>query len=255
MHLETTESYRMQTLYVLAAALAPIVVLMLYVYFKDKQNPEPTGMLIKGLWFGVLSTFLSLTISLPMTAVGLSPEVQTNFLDCLGVSFFGASIPEELAKFFMFWLLIRKNKYFDEHLDGVVYAASVALGFAALENVLYLFDNLDDWVTVGITRALLAVPMHCGCGILMGYYYSLIHFNNNHSLWNKSLVLLVPIMIHGVYDTLLFYMQVEPELSIFLAIAVLWLCNKLRKRCSARIAELMAMGMAIKRTDETEYKY
>lgn len=56
------------------------------------------------------------------------------------LSFFGAAILEESAKLFMLWLLLRKNKYFGERVDGIVYAVCVSLGFAALENVMYLFD-------------------------------------------------------------------------------------------------------------------
>lgn len=243
----------MQTYLVLAAALAPVVVLLIYLYNKDKQNPEPTGMLLKAIFYGVISAFASLVISVPLMGLGIVPEVRTDFLSCLNIAFLGASVPEEVAKFLMFWLLIRKNKHFDEHLDGVVYAACVALGFAAFENILYLFGNIDDWVTVGISRALLAVPIHCGCGIIMGYYYSLIHFNGKHSLWDKSLVLLVPILIHGIYDTILFYQSITPEISLFAMIAVLWFCNKVRKRCSARIAELKEMGKANWNTENINY--
>lgn len=233
-----------QTILVLAAALAPVVVLMLYIYNKDKEAPEPTSLLLKALWYGVISIFISLGISFPLMFAGIVPDAPNDFWSSVNIAFLGASVPEELAKFFMFWLLIRKNKHFDEHLDGVVYAACVALGFAAFENVMYLFCNIDNWVHVGVSRALLSVPIHFGCGIIMGYYYSLIHFNGRHGLWDKLLVVLVPILIHGIYDAILFYQTVTPEISVIAMIAVLWFCNKVRKRCSARIEELLAMGKA-----------
>ena len=56
-------------------------------------------------------------------------QVYSTFVEAVGDAFLLAAIPEEVAKLFMLWLLLRKNPFFDEHFDGIVYAVCVGLGF------------------------------------------------------------------------------------------------------------------------------
>ena len=166
----------MDTYIILVTALLPIIVLGYYIYHKDKKSPEPTGQLVKAFLFGILSVPVSLCISIPLGIIGLYPVEATSILGSISTAFFGAAIPEEIAKFFMLWLLLRKNRYFDEKMDGIIYAVCVSLGFAALENIMYLFSNAETYLSIGIARAIFAVPGHFCFGILMGYYYSLAKF-------------------------------------------------------------------------------
>ena len=123
--------------YLLLTALLPIAVLLFYIWRKDKDKPEPTGQLIKAFFFGVLSIFVSFCISGPLGWMGFYPGEASTIVGALSNAFFGAAIPEEIAKLVMLWLLLRKNEYFDEKMDGIVYAVFVSLGFAALENLMY----------------------------------------------------------------------------------------------------------------------
>jgi RsiW-degrading membrane proteinase PrsW (M82 family) len=132
-------------------------------------------------------------------------------------------------------------------MDGIVYAAAVSLGFAGLENVMYLFSS-DDWVSTGIARALFSVPGHCFFGILMGYYYSLVRFDPITPSINKFWVLGAPILAHGIFDSILFTTDVVPELlALVLMIAFIFFCNSLRKQASRRIrAHLVKDGVISK---------
>ena len=121
----------------LLAAIGPALLMLWYVYSKD-TNPEPTSLLFKGFCFGGLSALLSTLISEPLLNMGFYTSNPTNIVESFKIAFFGAAIPEETAKLFMLWLLLRHCKEFDESYDGIVYAAAVGLGFAAFENVLYL---------------------------------------------------------------------------------------------------------------------
>lgn len=219
----------METILMLIAAIAPAVVLGYYIYKKDKLKQEPPKELLKAFGLGVLSVFVSLGISLPLKYLGFYTNEPHAFWEGVCAAFCGAAIPEEIAKFLMFWLVVRKNRWFDEKMDGVVYASCVALGFAALENILYLASNFDAWVSVGIARALLSVPGHFFFGILMGYYYSLVRFSVSPSMKNKCMVLLAPILAHGIYNSLLFTMDIVPSLSLVLMVVFLFGVNKLRK--------------------------
>ena len=174
---------------------------------------------------------------MPLSALGVFPDVASSLWDAFSISFFGAAIPEECAKFLMLWLLLRKCRHFDEKMDGVVYAVFVSLGFAALENVLYLFENADEFVTVGIMRALFSVPGHFCFAVLMGYYYSLVKFYPYAAMRHKVLVLLAPIIAHGIYDTILFSIGAIPSLSLLLLPVFPVFCHKLWKYASAWIRE------------------
>jgi RsiW-degrading membrane proteinase PrsW (M82 family) len=227
----------MQTLIILLTALLPVAILVFYICYMDRNRPEPPGQLIKAFFFGILSVFLSLCISIPAGYFGLYSDEPTTTLGAINSAFCGAAIPEEIAKFVMLWLLLRKNRHFDENFDGIVYAVLTSLGFAALENVMYLFSNSEEFLSVGIVRALFAVPGHFCDGVLMGYYYSLIRFSSQAPIKNRVLVLLAPIIAHGIYDALLMTVNTTPAISGLLIIAFIVFCRKLWKHCRKNIKE------------------
>ena len=220
---------------ILLTALLPVAILVFYIYRKDKNLPEPTGQLVKAFFYGVISAPSSFFISIPLGMRGLYLVEDTTVLGSVSSAFFGAAIPEESAKLFVLWLVLRKNPFFDEKMDGIVYAVCVSLGFAAFENILYLFSDTESFLSIGIVRAIFAVPGHFCFGILMGYYYSIAKFYPKSSIKNKILVLLAPIIAHGLYDSILFVMNVTPIISGLLLIVFLVFCHKMWKYSSQRI--------------------
>lgn len=236
----------MQTIIVLIAALAPVAVLIYYIYIRDKYQKEPVKELLKAFGLGIMSVFASLLISTPLGSMGMYGNEPSTLWGALSTSFFGAAVPEEIAKFLMFWLLVRKNRFFDERMDGIVYASVVSLGFAAVENIMYLVSNYESWLAVGISRALFSVPAHFFFGVLMGYYYSLYRFCPSESKAYGWLILGAPIIAHGLFDTVLFSVNVLPSLSLILMVLFLILCNNLRKRASRSIAEHLERDAEVK---------
>ena len=231
---------------VFATAMLPIVIFVFIIYKKDSLQPEPKEQLRKAFYYGVLSCLLSVLVSLPLGALGFFSDEVTSVLDAVRLSFFGAAIPEELAKYAVLWFFLRNNPYFDEKFDGIVYAACVAMGFAALENILYLFGNIDNFLSVGIVRAIFAVPGHLCFGIMMGYYYSLVKFYPNSRGYKKNriMVLLVPILLHGLYDTMLFSVKTLPPIAVLVVFVVfLVFCIKMWKYASRRIDEHLARDL------------
>lgn len=233
----------MNGVFVLIAAVLPVAVLIFYIYRKDRLCPEPAGQLLKAFFFGVLSAPLSFCISVPFGYLGLYPEEPLSILGAVSASFFGAAIPEELAKLFMLWLLLRKNRYFDEKMDGIVYAVCVSLGFAALENILYLVSNYDDYIAVGISRALFSIPGHFAFGVLMGYYYSMVRFYPASPRMNRVMLVLAPILAHGIFDSILFAIDVAPAVTGLLVIVFLFFCHRMWKYASKRINEHLLRDM------------
>ena len=230
----------MTVLLVIFAALVPVAWLLWTIYRKDSVQPEPTKRLVKAIVFGIGSVFLSLAISMPTSMVlgmNIDNQVYGSIAEAVGGAFFLAAIPEEVAKLFMLWLLLRKNPFFDEHFDGIVYAVCVGLGFAGFENICYLFGGIEDgsWLGIRVSRALFSVPAHYFFAILMGYYYSIYHFGIDRSIKTKLMVLVAPILAHGIFDSLLFCMRIDEVLSGVLMILFIIFFTKLRKRAKMRI--------------------
>ena len=203
----------------------PAIVLFAFIYFKDRSQPEPAGKLLKAFFFGVLSILLSLTIS---HVISLVFPCEANYDTMAGAAYnaFGmAAIPEEAAKLIMLLLVLRNNRYFDEKFDGIVYSVCVTLGFAAVENVMYLWGSGSDFMSTAITRALLSVPTHFLCGVIMGYFVSLAKFYPVFRTRNMILAFVVPMLAHGLYDWLLMYCSGGgASISGVLLMSVLALC-------------------------------
>jgi RsiW-degrading membrane proteinase PrsW (M82 family) len=115
-------------------------------------------------------------------------------------AFVVAACTEELFKFMAFYLLIWRNKHFNEKFDGIVYASFISLGFAGVENILYVTEG---GLSVGITRAFTAIPAHALFGVIMGYQFGLARFYPKERSWRLFLALLIPILLHGIYDFIL----------------------------------------------------
>ena len=218
-------------LIIAGAALLPALILLFYVYRKD-LHPEPTGQVLKAFFYGGIAALASTLISGPLFRLGFYVHNPASFGECLGTAFWGAAVPEELAKLLMLWLLLRHNPAFDERFDGIVYGASVGLGFAAFENLLYVFGSGADWLGVSVSRALFAVPGHFAFGVVMGWYYSKLRFGDNGSVATK--MILYPILLHGAYDTLCFMLNLNElgsgMLSLCFLIFCFWLFKRTRKR-------------------------
>ena len=120
-----------------------------------------------------------------------------------------------------------------------MYAVCIGMGFAGFENVLYLFDNYESWISVGIARALFAVPGHFLTAVIMGYYYSLWHFRIVRNWRTCALILAGPILAHGIYDGILFSMNIDESLSSIFLVLFLLFFNKLKKIGKNHIAELV----------------
>lgn len=213
----------------LALAVLPALILVYYVYQQDKLQREPTRNLVKAFFYGGASVFASLLISVPFMRLGLFPTEIHTHMDAFRCAFLGAAIPEETAKLFLLWLFLRKCKDFDERMDGIVYAVCVGMGFAAFENIEYLLAAGSQWVTVGISRSLTAIPGHFGFAVVMGYYFSLNYFDRYRAPLAGIKMWLYPVIGHGVYDWIAMSQEVNPQLSGVIAVAILLLCFGLLK--------------------------
>lgn len=226
----------MNILILLSAALLPAILLWTYIWKQDAQ-PEPTNRLVKAVLYGVGIGIPVALLEMVIERVLFGGDPTTLFGTTVQ-AFFVAALPEESFKLLALWLVLRKNPYFDEHFDGIVYAVCVGLGFAALENVLYVVGAEENWFSVAVTRALLAVPGHYAFAVLMGYYYSVYHFVDRSSR-TAACILLVPVVAHGVYDALALSSTVNPYLGGISSIVLIYFCIKMHKSAKSKVLALI----------------
>jgi len=203
---------------------APVFFLGMYIYKKDK-NKEPSKLLAKLFFGGIISCFLVFIFSFILWLIFpfFSADVETlNLIELIIYVFVGIALVEECCKWFMSYKIAYNCSDFEEIFDMIVYCCFVALGFAFFENILYVFQN---GIATGILRAVLPVPGHACFGIFMGYYLGMAKqscFNNRNDLKRKYILLsiLVPTIIHGIYDYCL-YTESVVFLIIFLVFVIL----------------------------------
>jgi RsiW-degrading membrane proteinase PrsW (M82 family) len=184
----------------LLLAVAPSMVIILYIYIKDKFEKEPWHMLVKSFFLGAVVSVM-LTFAIGYTVKQILPSLDSNsMVDMFIKAFVVVALVEEFSKYVVVRYFAQKNKEFNEPFDGIVYAVMVSMGFATLENVLYVF--IYGYET-GVLRAFTAVPAHATFAILMGYYMGKAKFSQNRVFLNM-MGLLVATLFHGAYDFFLF---------------------------------------------------
>ena len=194
----------MEVLELFGIALAPGAAIMLYIYLKDKHEREPLSLLLISFFYGVLSTLLTLSISWPLTAFVSfkADDLVDQFYD----AFFMVALVEEASKFVFVRLILFPNKNFNEPFDGIVYAVMVSMGFATLENIMYVFQYGFE---TGVLRMFTAVPAHATFGVMMGYYLGKAKFIHARTFYYGALGLLAATFFHGAYDYFWFIAEVK----------------------------------------------
>ena len=174
---------------ILSAGIAPGLALMSYFYLKDKYDSEPISLVLRSFVTGALLVFPIMFIQYVLQAEHVIPEG-------LWSSLLATSLLEEFFKWFILLYTAVKHIDFDEPYDGIVYGVAVSLGFATVENILYLLAN---GVQHAIGRALLPVSSHALFGVIMGYYFGKGKFFVPRGKWLVA-SLVVPFFLHGAYD-------------------------------------------------------
>lgn len=195
--------------FTLVVAAAPSVVLLAYFYLRDQYDREPLGHLAIAYLLGMYAMVAAQGLS--TAAAGL---VSGHWLEARGEAallfdaFFLAGFIEELSKWVMLMAAVYHWREVDEPLDGLIYGVAISLGFATLENLLYL-QRLG--LGVAWPRAIFAVPAHALFGGAMGFYAGRAKFDHDapkvppatrrrRLLTDHVFCLLVPTLFHGTYD-------------------------------------------------------
>lgn len=176
------------------AAVVPSLVLMWYFHTRDKF-PEPAKVIWATFGWGVFIVIPVLMVAVPLD--GVSEAIANPYVKGFARAFLEAAIPEETFKMLVVLLYCARHSAFDEPMDGLVYGVAASLGFATLENILYVSSG---GLSVAVARAFTAVPGHAMLGAIMGFYIGQAQFNPEQRkslLWRAWFI---PVLFHGLYD-------------------------------------------------------
>ena len=186
----------------LAAAVIPPLYLLYVIYRMDKIEKEPASLILKLFVIGCVVVVPAALIE-SYVIEGLAMVVRPATIPFLLIeNFLCVALVEELVKYLGLKLGSWRNPAFNYCFDGVIYAVTVSLGFAAAENIGYVASY---GISVAVTRALTAIPGHCIFGIFMGYYYGMAKYAASHGDKGRAstyrvLAVVMPMIIHGFYD-------------------------------------------------------
>jgi RsiW-degrading membrane proteinase PrsW (M82 family) len=235
---------------VFATGFAPGIFWLWYFYKKDVLEQEPKARIIKTFVLGMAAVIPASLLEVPFPKPWVAIIV--------------APIVEECAKFLVVRMSVYKCSDFNEPVDGIVYAATAALGFASLENAGYLLSvysaserdhytlplaTFEATFAVFMVRAVLSVPGHVLWSSLWGHELGKCKFQAQGAY------------TAGVAKGLLFAIVCHGAFNLFVSIPGLWWGAVLltiynwrlvRKRLAADIAAspfLSTAKQAVKKTE------
>lgn len=194
--------------------ILPGILITIWIYRTDRYEREPISLVVLSFVYGAVSTLIAILFESLFSGTA-DPD---NLLEIAIFSFFVVGLFEELSKFIFLRFFIYPQDAFNEPIDGIVYSVAVGMGFATVENLLYLTSDKGS-LEMALSRALTAVPAHAAFGILMGGYLGLAKFFPQKREQNLWAGLGLAVFFHGLYD--FFLLQNSYEGLSFLAIGTL----------------------------------
>jgi RsiW-degrading membrane proteinase PrsW (M82 family) len=208
----------------LIIAVIPAIIIIAGIYLSDRHDREPLRVLLFTYILGALTVIPSVIVEEILIAFNIFPGVLGAFYN----AFLVAGFTEEFFKRLVVLKYPYKTKFFNEKLDGIVYCVFATMGFATVENIIYVAYRYTNNPFIGLYRGIFSVPAHAVFGITMGYYLSLAKFDTNidRKRMNMRKSLYMPIIMHGMFDFIL--MAEIPQLTMVFVpyVIFLWILNQ-----------------------------
>lgn len=207
-------------------AVTPTIALVIGIYLTDRYDKEPWHLLLRIFLMGALSVIPVMIVQKFLLFINIFPGL----LSIAYTAFIVAGLTEEFFKRSAVIYGVYDDVNFDEKLDGIVYSVFSALGFATVENIMYVVFRFSGNYYVGILRGLLSVPAHMLFGITMGYYLSLSKYTEEPKLkeYYYKMSLIIPAFLHGLFNFILMA-QVPALMVVFIPYVVYLWVNNLKK--------------------------
>lgn len=215
------------SIFLLILSILPGLAISYYIYWRDRQNPEPYILLLISFAFGVLSTYPAIKMEefgISDLRLGVSKDIWIT----MTFAFVVIAFSEELVKYIFLRYAIYPRKIFNEPMDGIVYSVMISMGFASTENILYVAvspESSSQALQIGFMRMFTAVPAHASFAVAMGYFVGLAKFRPERENLYLFLGLALAILLHGLYDFFIFQrlhrgLIVFTFLTLFLSLAL-----------------------------------
>ncbi len=195
-----------------------------YHYYKDRHMPEPIGNLVLCFGLGILSFYLGKLMYMGLDLLGLRFDAfalaESSRAGLLAYSVLAIGGIEEFAKLLPFLIVVLRFKAFDEPLDGIIYAAFIALGFATVENILYL-QYADGLEMIG--RGFASPLVHVMFASIWAFNIGLAFLQRKRLTAIVLKYLGLAALAHGVYDFMVIALPLSALPLSALLILAIWL--------------------------------
>ena len=222
-------------LYILFGILPSLIWLSFYLT-KD-LHPEPKRMILKVFFWGCLITlpvfFVQIGLTYLLAQINISPEAS-GIIYAIIYWFLIIAFSEEFFKYLVVKMKVVNSPYLDEPVDIMIYMVVAALGFAAVENVLYLFapvgqmsfdQLLGRTMIIDLVRFIGATFLHTLCSGVIGYSLAMSFCETKRKNIYVALGIIVAVGLHGLYDfsimTLEGYIKFAVPVIIIITLAFL----------------------------------
>ena len=231
----------------LVLAVLPVYLLCIYIYKKDREK-ESKQLLRKLFLFGMISTIFVIIIEL-ILGIFFNINNNSNMIFQFISILVSVGLIEEISKWIILKIVAFNNKEFNHIYDMIVYSVFTSLGFAIVENILYV---LSTGIATGIIRALISVPGHTCFAIFMGYYLGIAKINKVNNLNNKYnknifLSILSPVLIHTIFDFLLLSQNIIFIVIFFIFLIIIYII------CIKKINTLANVSEDFKKISHNKY--
>lgn len=219
------------TIIILILSLVPTFVMLFLILYSDRKSREPLILILICLFSGIFTICLSLLLGqivLPNLNI-----ISTGLFDSTSFSLFRILILamiEEYSKLFVLYIFISHNSSFDDIYDGFVYSSIIALSFAGMETLVYVFNEqtFAQMSSLAVLRDFTTIPLHLVCGIIMGYYVAIERFSKskNYKIRKIAKSLLVPTFVHTIYNSFFsFFILIFKDSQYLLIIMIIFVLS------------------------------
>ena len=209
-------------------AVLPALILLGFIYMRDRKEKPPVKLMVLLLALGA-GTIIPAAIAEFIGQLIVAQTDTDHQTMLLVLCFLVIGIVEELGKYLVTVCTTWKSREFQHSYDGVIYMVCASLGFAILENILYVASG---GIGTGILRAFTAIPLHCTVGVIMGALYAkgreaAYAGDRVGMIGFMAWAYIVPVFIHGLYDYLVMaasYGYIS-EAWVFLILGVMYVLS------------------------------
>jgi RsiW-degrading membrane proteinase PrsW (M82 family) len=241
-----------QILILTALSLAPSLI-WLYFYLKQDCHPEPKSLLTKTFLMGIIVSPLAIILELAFVSFISFLDNSRFIFGFTLIVIFWSAIVEEFIKFLAVYLIAIRKPDFDEPIDGMIYMISAGLGFAAIENILYVFGSFPNGINIVLSTLALrfigATLLHALASGLMGYFLAMSWFFYNHKKKIIITGLIMATLFHASFNLLIYSANesINPSVAlvyttillIIMAFLVSILFDKIRNRHNHQITQVI----------------